>query len=742
MLNNNLFENIQLFKMIIDSIPDIILVLDNDHNIISFNKAWLDHLKIKNEITTDIIGKKCYEVLKNRNDICGGCIVEKVYKSKKPAKEERYIEVIDKWTELCVYPLLDNDDNLLGVVKYFYDIDCKKKIDEKLKNSEEKYRGLFERFSDAIVLVEIEKGTIVEFNEKAHSYLGYTKEEFKNIKISDFEVLENDQDVLNRLNKVLKNGFDEFETKHRTKDGTILDMHIYCKLIEISGKKIVQSVWRDVTDLKKAERDLRESNEKFRILSESSVEGIAIHERGVIKEANSQFFKMIGYEKKEITDKQSISIIIPPELRKKMEELVDSDISTEYEIEYIRKDGSKFDAMVHSKPLVHNGKKVRVACVRDISETKKHEKEMEKVERELRESNEKMFLLTHSAIEGVVVHEKGVIKEANLQFFEMLEYEEKELINKDFVSIIVPSEFREEMKKKAISEKNENYETELIRKNGSRFDSIIYSRPLIHDGKKVRVLVARDISESKRYERNLEKIARELEQSNKELEEFAYIASHDLQEPLRTVSSYCQFIEDNYGERLDLEGHKFMGYIIDATARMKYLIKDLLDFSKVGREGKPIENINSNVLLKDIIKDFKVTKEETSAEIKFDKKLPIVTGERVRIRQLFYNLISNAIKFRRKGVIPVVKIGCEDNEYFWKFYVKDNGVGIEEKQFRNIFGIFKRLYTREEYPGTGIGLAVCKRIVENMGGKIWVESEKNKGSVFYFTLSKNKNGYK
>ena len=192
-------------------------------------------------------------------------------------------------------------------------------------------------------------------------------------------------------------------------------------------------------------------------------------------------------------------------------------------------------------------------------------------------------------------------------------------------------------------------------------------------------------------------------------------------------------------DKVDEESKKFFDYIINSSFRMKTLIKELLDYSRVGRRDKPFERIDLQKLVEEVLSDFNMLIEDSGAEIIVESRMPSIFAIRFRIKQLIYNLVSNSLKFRGEDN-PIIRIGCcEDttNSNCWLFYVKDNGIGIEPKYYDRIFGVFKRLYSREEYPGTGIGLALCKRIVETHGGKIWVDSTVGKGTFMYFTIAKS-----
>lgn len=228
------------------------------------------------------------------------------------------------------------------------------------------------------------------------------------------------------------------------------------------------------------------------------------------------------------------------------------------------------------------------------------------------------------------------------------------------------------------------------------------------------------------------KIEEELKRSNEELEQFAYVASHDLQEPLRMISGYVQLINKRYHEKLDQDATEFLQFALDGVQRMQRLINDLLEYSRVGRKGTDIEKINLEELYLKVLQNLKVAIEESKAEISHDP-FPIVFYPERELYQLFQNLIGNAIKFHGDKP-PKIHIGVRQDGKQWVFSVEDNGIGIDPKYADRIFVIFQRLHTRQEYPGTGIGLAICKKIVERHGGKIWFESTPNQGTSFFFTI--------
>ena len=241
-----------------------------------------------------------------------------------------------------------------------------------------------------------------------------------------------------------------------------------------------------------------------------------------------------------------------------------------------------------------------------------------------------------------------------------------------------------------------------------------------------------DITEKKQVERDLQTLMEELKRSNSDLEQFAYAASHDLQEPLRVVAGFVSLLEKKYKEKLDDKAHEYIEYAVEGVKRMQVLIKDLLAYSQVGTKGKTFKPTICSVALEQAIYNLHTAIEESGAEITYDS-LPTVSADTSQLTRLFQNLIGNAIKFRGEERLKI-HIAAEQKGNEWVFSIRDNGIGIDPKFFGRIFVVFQRLHTREEYEGTGIGLAVCKKIVERHGGRIWVESEPGKGTTFYFTM--------
>ena len=273
------------------------------------------------------------------------------------------------------------------------------------------------------------------------------------------------------------------------------------------------------------------------------------------------------------------------------------------------------------------------------------------------------------------------------------------------------------------------------RKDGNPFWNELYIAPVKdQQGKLTHFIgIQTDITQRKHQEIELANKTRELAQSNAELQQFAYVASHDLQEPLRMVASYTQLLGKRYRGKLDQDADEFIGYAVDGATRMQRLIRDLLEYSRVGAERQSFEETDCELVFQQAMQNLSASVLERHAEVTHDP-LPIVQANPTHLTQVFQNLIGNALKFQGDAP-PKIHVGAKALPDGWEFSVRDNGVGIPADQLNRIFSIFQRLHGQGEYPGTGIGLAICKRIVEKYGGKIWAESEPGKGSTFYFTLT-------
>lgn len=344
----------------------------------------------------------------------------------------------------------------------------------------------------------------------------------------------------------------------------------------------------------------------------------------------------------------------------------------------------------------------------------------------------------------IIIDSRGTILSFNPASEKMFGYTADEAIGRN-VNMLMPESYRKrhDTHLSAKQERILGMERELEgrRKDGSIFPMQLSVTSIDVDGQRTYSGIIRDITEQKRMEDLLKKSADamgahnlELERSNQELEHFAYMASHDLQEPLRMVRSYCALLKDKYAGKLDKEGEEFLNFAVDGAERMQLLIRDLLVYSRASRNEFSLREVDFSQVLQEVCSNLKGTLDATGAKIVVEQALPTLTAERTMLGQVIQNLMANAMKFHKPGVAPEIRIHADVHEDAWVFSIKDNGIGFEPQFGDRIFEMFKRLHNREEFEGTGIGLAVCKRIVERHGGKIWGEGRPGDGATFFFTI--------
>jgi PAS domain S-box-containing protein len=340
----------------------------------------------------------------------------------------------------------------------------------------------------------------------------------------------------------------------------------------------------------------------------------------------------------------------------------------------------------------------------------------------------------------VVVNQRGEIVLLNLQAEKQFGYRRNELLGQR-VTNIIPQGFAERLIADGLRSAEDALAQQIgtgIELSGRRKDRTEFPIELMLSplGGAEGILVTaaiRDISVRNAAEAHLLHKVEELNRSNEELGQFAYIASHDLQEPLRMVASYTQLLSRRYAGKLDSDADDFIAYAVDGATRMQRLIQDLLAYSRIGTKGKDLLNTSSEDALRHALSNLRGAIEESGALVTHDP-LPEVLADEMQLIQLFQNLVGNAIKYQNPG-IPKIHVAALNGGKQYRFSVQDNGLGIDPQYFERIFGMFQRLHKREEFAGTGIGLAICKKIVERHGGQISVESQPGVGSTFRFALT-------
>jgi PAS domain S-box-containing protein len=341
----------------------------------------------------------------------------------------------------------------------------------------------------------------------------------------------------------------------------------------------------------------------------------------------------------------------------------------------------------------------------------------------------------------VVVDQRGEIVLLNLQAEKQFGYRRDELLGQK-VSNIVPEGFAERLVADGLRSAEDALAQQIgtgielhgRRKDHSEFPIEIMLSPLESPDGVLVTAAIRDITARKGAEAQLLNNVEELNRSNVELQQFAYIASHDLQEPLRMVASYTTLLARRYKGKLDADADDFISFAVDGATRMQHLIQDLLAYSRVGSKGQELTDTSSEDALDQAIRNLRGAIQASGAIVTHDP-LPVVKADDMQLTQLFQNLVGNAIKYRRADVPGVHISAVQNSAKKWVFSIKDNGLGIESQYFERIFGMFQRLHKREEFDGTGIGLAICKKIIERHGGAITVQSTVGEGSTFRFPLA-------
>jgi len=355
--------------------------------------------------------------------------------------------------------------------------------------------------------------------------------------------------------------------------------------------------------------------------------------------------------------------------------------------------------------------------------------------REIKQSKELFRILFYRSPIGTYIIQNGHFRLINRQLAYILGYEEDELIGRPSLGFVL-AEDRDTVRENAVSMLKGGcslgYEFRVVNKQAKIKWVMETVVPIYYRRKRATLGSLIDVTERKQMEERLKQITDEMQCSNTELEQFAYVISHDLQEPLRMVSSYTQLLAKRYSNKLDADADEFIAYAVDGAKRMQTLLHDLLEYSRVGTRGKPFSLVNCEHIVEQAMANLKIAIEECGASVSYDV-LPTIMGDEGQLVRLFQNLIGNAIKFRGEEA-PQVHISAQRRNNTVTFSVKDNGIGIDRQHSQSIFEIFRRLHTKEENPGTGMGLAICKKIVERHGGHISVQSQPGQGSTFYFSV--------
>ena len=742
------------YRMLLDGIQNYaIFMMDPRGQIVSWNAGAE---RIKGYTADQIIGQN-FSCFFPPEDIARGRPEEVLRMTAASGRHEEQGVRVRKdgsrfLASLTFTALRDTDGNLRGFSEFSHDL-------SEGMASDAKYRGLLEAAPDAMVVVN-QRGEIVLLNVQAEKQFGYSRDELvgqkvKNIIPEGFAerlIADATRSTAEALAQQMGMGI---ELSGRRKDGSEFPIEIMLSPLESAEGILVTAAIRDISVRQAAEKHLVQMESRYRGLLEAAPDAmVVVNQRGEIVLVNVQAEKQFGYRRDELLS-QKVKNIIPQGFAERL--IADATRSTAealaqqmgmgIELSGRRKDGSEFPIEIMLSPLESAEGILVTAAIRDISVRQAAEKHLVQMESRYR------GLLEAAPDAMVVVNQRGEIVLVNVQAEKQFGYRRDELVGQK-VKNIIPQGFAERLVADAsrsvadalAQQIGMGIELSGRRKDGGEFPIEIMLSPLESaDGILVTAAI-RNISARKKSEEDNAELERRveertkqlgvanqvLEQSNVELKQFAYVASHDLQSPLRSISGFVQLLQLEYEGKLDKQAQDWIRRTVQSIEQMQTLIRDLLSYSRVDARSRPFTQIPFLDIVNDALTLLDSSIHDSGAQVTWGP-LPEIMGDRSQLVQLVQNLIGNGLTYRGDQP-PRIHVSVERRGTEWIFSVRDNGIGIDPKYREQIFEIFKRLHDQKEYPGTGIGLAVCRRVVNRHGGKIWVESELGHGSTFRFTI--------
>lgn len=623
----------------------------------------------------------------------------------------------------------------------FQDVTTQYLQSHQIAYSENKFRSIIENGNYAFILTQ-EDGPIIEVNPAAVNLFGYTHEEFLALDKSLLTDL-NEQEGQDIRKKTALEGRGVGECmyikKNKEKFPGIFSI---AEFSSIDGERYYSTFILDVSHQKKTEEALRLSKAEFKAAFEYASIGMAvIGSKGEWLRVNKSITDMLGYSEDELKSTTFHTITHPDDLAEDIEKTqqlaIGAIASFQMEKRYITKSGNHLWVNLSASSVLDAEGKLKyfISQIENINERKLAQIRLKKEQERLIENEKKFRGIFDSTFQFIgFLTPDGTLIEANETAINFAGLQHSDVVGKKFWDCYwwqTTEQTRQQLKEaieEAANGKLVKYEVAVLDAKKELHTILFNLKPLFDEDGKVFAIIPEG-----RPVQDMVDARNELIKKNEELEQFAYVASHDLREPLRMVKGFLGLLEKKYAPVLDDQGKKYINFAIDGSERMKELIEGLLNFATVGSESLQKETVNMDGVFRMVMGLLKNSIEESKAEIVSDP-LPVISASPLYMQLLLQNLISNAIKYHNKEKNPTVHISCEQKNNYWQFSIKDNGIGIKKEFFDSIFKIFKRLHSKADYAGTGLGLSTSLKIVERHGGKIWVESELGEGSTFYFTI--------
>ncbi len=767
---NQLLENEQKFKAIFYNSENFIVRLDAKGNVLEHSRIHTSNPRYN--IVKRYLGKPLWEfsgimehpesIAKLKKDIkacAAGKVISnqisiRIYKLDNKENKEAYKIGLVVYSLKPVFNKSNKVDWILAEAK---DITALDNAKNELSISLNKYQKLFENNLVGILTLD-ENLKLIECNEAYEKITGYSHKD--SVSFDYYALIDEDEIKEAKLNehKIRTTKVKELQFKRTLikKNGDKIFVHIYLKPIYYENKfsSAVVTI-ADITELENKRKALKQSEELYKAVFEGVNDGLYVYDvkKNEIVTFNEQLLQIAGVKTKSQFLKEANSLFIPYLKGKNQKKInwirkigghLKHEKIAKFDFSFEKANGSLLDI---STSTIKLSDALSLTAVTDITETKK-------AQNALLESETKYRSLFENNVTGIAMGNKsGEILQVNEALCAMFGYSKTEMLQLKHQDLTVQGADDQSYIhfKAMVDGKSKKFSAtkEFVKKNGDTFYAIIFVSGIYNrqNNFKYNITSISDISELKHLENELkdkqielaDKVV-ELEkyiESNLELENFAFIASHDLKSPTQTIINFSNLLKQKAEGKLDEYEQQFLRYIIDGSNRLQDTINDLLNFSLANNNSLNIKKVNLNNLLNVVINDLDSVIKQTKATITINNLPPFNWVDEGLYKGLFLNLITNAMKFQKKGTRPLININCKKTPIGYLFSIEDNGIGIPKKSQQKIFGIFKRLHVYSEFEGTGIGLALCKKVVERHQGKIWVESAKGKGAKFYFTLPEN-----